>query len=244
MLYDEIGKHYAARRVPDPRIASHIHRALEGCESIVNVGAGAGSYEPNDRPVVAVEPSMTMIRQRPAGSAPAIQAVAEQLPLRDQCAAAATAFLTMHHWTNLAQGLAELGRVARDRVAILTWDIDEPAFWLTEEYFPEIPARDRQTFPAISGIARVLGPVSVDPVPIPHDCIDGFLGAYWRRPHAYLDPAMRSGISGFRDLSGLDEGLSRLAADLASGDWNRKFGHLLARDSLDLGYRLVVAELQ
>jgi SAM-dependent methyltransferase len=244
MLYDRIGQSYVTRRVPDPRIAAMIHQALAGVESVVNVGAGTGSYEPRDRHVIAIEPSMTMIRQRPPGSAPAIQAVAEHLPLRDRCAAAATAMLTIHHWTDITRGLKELRRVARERVAILTWDPAAPAFWLTDEYFPGIIRRDRDKFPDIAEISRALGPVRTCPVPVPHDCIDGFLGAYWRRPHAYLDAATRSGISGFVDLPGLDAGLSRLRSDLASGDWMRRFGRLLERDVLDIGYRLVVATFQ
>jgi hypothetical protein len=241
VLYDKIGKAYVAQRVPDPRIAWALRSALGDCSSVVNVGAGAGSYEPADRPVVAIEPSMTMIRQRPPGAAPAIQAVAEQLPLRDQCTSAATAILTVHHWQDISQGIQELGRIARDCVAILTWDPDGPGFWLTDEYFPAIAARDRKRFPGLTDISRALGPVSVHPVPVPQDCIDGFLGAYWRRPHAYLDATIRSGMSGFSDLPDLDQGLLRLGSDLASGEWERRFGHLLHEGALDIGYRLVVA---
>lgn len=244
MLYDTIGTGYATQRRPDPRIAAAINRALSGTAGLLlNIGAGAGSYEPLDRPVVAVEPSMTMIRQRPAGSAPSIQAVAEHLPFGDKCASAATAILTMHHWSNIPQGLEELARIARDRVVLLTWDPEFHGFWLTDEYFPAIAVRDRQNFPAMSEISRVLGSISVHPVPVPHDCIDGFLGANWRRPHAYLDPAVRSGSSGFSSLAGLDDGLSRLRDDLASGKWQRRFGNVLGRESLDLGYRVVIASM-
>jgi SAM-dependent methyltransferase len=184
------------------------------------------------------------VRQRPRGSAPAIQALAEKLPLRDDCASAATAILTLHHWTNQSQGLQELGRIARKRIAILTWDPDAPAFWLTSEYFPAMIERDRRRFPTISELSRALGRVTVQVVPIPSDCSDGFLGAYWRRPQAYLDSAARSGMSGFIGVSGIDDGLLRLRADLESGDWAHRFGHLVNCDTLDIGYRLVIAELQ
>jgi hypothetical protein len=148
----------------------------------------------------------------------------------------------MHHWSDVNRGLAELGRIARDRVVILTWDPAGPGFWLTDEYFPGIAERDRRNFPGIADIARVLGAVSTHTVPVLHDCVDGFLGAYWRRPAAYLDPTIRSGSSGFSNLPGLDEGLTRLQRDLDTGDWHRRFGHLLKEDSLDIGYRLVVTE--
>jgi SAM-dependent methyltransferase len=244
MLYDTIGIGYAARRQPDPRIADALAVVLDGFESIANIGAGSGSYETARRTVVAVEPSLEMLRQRRVGSAPAVQAVAERLPLRDNCVSAATAVLTIHHWTNLSRGLDELGRIARDRVVILTWDPDAPAFWLTEEYFPAMVDRDRQRFPRTSDLFNGLGKVKVQVVPVPHDCIDGFLGAYWRRPHAYIDSATRSGMSGFSGITGVDAGLARLQRDLESGDWARRFGHLLDCDTLDVGYRLVIADLQ
>jgi SAM-dependent methyltransferase len=244
MLYDTIGKQYASRRIPDPRIEAHIRAALEGADSIVNVGAGTGSYEPIDRPVVAVEPSMTMIRQRSRDAAPAIQAVAERLPLRDRCTSAATAFLTLHHWADLQSGLKEMKRISRKLVAILTWDPAAPTYWLTDEYFPAFTEMDRQRFPALSEISEALGHTVVHPVPVPADCIDGFLGAYWRRPHAYLDPGIRQGMSGFVDLPGLEDGLRRLRDDLASGHWHNRFGHLLRKESLDIGYRLVTATVQ
>lgn len=244
MLYDTIGQDYIARRLPDPRIAALIHSALEGVESIVNVGAGTGSYEPTDVPVVAIEPSMTMIRQRPLRAAPAIQALAQKLPLRDGCSFGATAILTVHHWPELTRGLEELCRISRDRIAILTWDPDAPDFWLTNEYFPAVAERDRKRFPAMSTLSRILGKVSVRTVPVPGDCVDGFLGAYWRRPHAYLDARIRSAMSGFVDLPALEEGLLRLHTDLASGCWQQRFRHLLDKDCIDIGYRLVIARVQ
>ena len=161
--------------------------ALGPAASVVNVGAGAGSYEPADRRVVAVEPSREMIRQRPAGAAPVVQASATALPFAAGAFDAALAVLTVHHWPDRARGLAELRRVARDRVVILTWEPDAARFWLVEDYFPELVAIDRAIFPTRDELERSLGPVELRPLPIPHDCVDGFLGAYWRRPHAYLD---------------------------------------------------------
>ena len=242
-LYDTIGRGYDAHRRPDPRLAAAIAGALGGAPSIVNVGAGAGSYEPIDRPVTAVEPSAAMLRQRRPGAAPAVRASATDLPFRDAAFAAALAILTVHHWPDRARGLAELARVARDRVVIVTWDPDARyAFWLVDDYFPEIPAIDRVIFPTLDDLRRVLGPIEVLTLPIPHDCVDGFLGAYWRRPEAYLDAGVRGAISGFTKLADVAPGLARLRADLADGTWERRHGHLRRHDAIDLGYRLVVAE--
>jgi SAM-dependent methyltransferase len=241
MLYDTIGRGYATRRQTEPRIVAMLQAVLQGVDSIANIGAGTGSYELADRTVVAIEPSMAMLRQRAPGTAPAIQASAEHLPLKDGAVAAATAILTVHHWSDRAQGLRELARVARELVVILTWDPEGPAFWLTEEYFPAIVEKDLRNFPRMAELVRILGPVTSHVVPVPHDCIDGFLGAYWRRPQAYLDPAVRAGMSGFANLPGLDAGLLRLEHDLRSGEWERRYAALLERDSLDIGYRLVVA---
>jgi len=241
--YDEIGVGYALTRRPDPRLADRIIQALGDCRSVVNVGAGAGSYEPRDRMVVAVEPSTTMIHQRPSDSAPVVQAAAEALPLPDRAVDAALAILTLHHWTDPARGLAEMRRVARRRVVILTWaqEIWE-SFWLVREYFPHCDL-DRRRAVAIPHIVSVLGESQVITVPIPHDCVDGFHGAFWRRPEAYLDLRVRSGISTFAAMSPdeLDGGLGRLAADIRSGEWEDRHGDLLHLDAIDLGYRLVVA---
>jgi len=240
-LYDTIGIGYRALRRPDPRIAAAIITALGPVSSVVNVGAGAGSYEPADRRVVAVEPSREMIGQRPAGAAPVVQASATALPFGAGAFDAALAVLTVHHWPDRARGLAELRRVARDRVVILTWLPDAAGFWLTEDYFPELVAIDRAIFPTRDEMERHLGPVELRPLPIPHDCADGFLGAYWRRPHAYLDAAVRGAISTFSKITDVEPGLERLRRDLADGTWTRRHGLLLERAELDLGYRLVVA---
>lgn len=242
-LYDDIGVGYRDRRRPDPRVAAAIGRALEGTDSVVNVGAGAGSYEPADRFVVAVEPAMTMIRQRRAGSAPVVQAVAADLPFRDDGFAAALAILTIHHWPDKARGLDELGRVARHRVVVVTWDPSIAGFWLADDYFPEIFEVDRKIFPTIEDYRRALGRIDVRSMLIPHDCVDGFLGAYWRRPHAYLDAGVRGAISTFAKLPprAVELGIEQLRRDLEDGTWARRHGDLLDRTEMDLGYRIVVA---
>jgi SAM-dependent methyltransferase len=240
-LYDAIGRGYRRRRRPDTRVAAAITQALDGADTVVNVGAGAGSYEPPDRRVVAVEPSATMLGQRPTGSARAVQASATELPFRDGSFAAALAVLSIHHWPDRARGLGELARVARERVVVLTWDPAWTGFWLVDEYFPEIGAIDRPIFPTLDDLRRVLGPIEIRPVPVPADCTDGFLGAYWRRPAGYLDPAVRGAMSTFTKLPDPAPGLARLRADLADGTWHRRHADLLARPELDLGYRLLVA---
>ncbi len=240
-LYDAIGLGYEQYRRPDPRIATAILDALGDAATVVNVGAGAGSYEPVDRSVVAVEPSLTMIRQRPAGSAPVVQASATHLPFRDAVFAAALAVLTVHHWADRRRGLTELARVAQHRLVIVTWDPATSGFWLVEDYFPTIAEIDRQILPPMEEFRQAFGTIEVRPLPVPYDCTDGFLGAYWRRPHAYLDPGVRSAISTFAKISDVESGLTRLRGDLADGTWERRYGHLLRQSELDLGYRLVIA---
>jgi SAM-dependent methyltransferase len=243
--YNRIGREYTHTRQPDPRIAALISEALGDIRSVVNVGAGAGSYEPRQIQVVGVDPSMTMIRQRPSGSAPAVLARAESLPFRSRSFDAALAVLTIHHWTSIVAGLAELRRVATRRVVILTYD---PAyserFWLASHYLPEIIDLDRESLPTSGQLHEWLSEIDVREVPIPYDCKDGFQGAFWRRPEAYLDPVIRRGISTFAKLpaDALNRGLARLADDLRSGRWERLFGYLRTRDSADLGYRLIIAK--
>lgn len=242
-VYDRIGPGYTATRAADPRIAAAINAALGGARTVVNLGAGPGAYEPPHARVVAVEPSIEMIRQRPSGAATVVQAVAESLPLRDASVDAALAVLTIHHWTDIRRGLGEARRVARRRVVVLTWDpAARRAFWLTADYLPEIVELDAARFPAIDAIRGHFPRSLVQPLPIPHDCRDGFLGAFWRRPAAYLDPEVRAAMSGFAQLSpgAADRGLARLADDLRSGRWRARYGPLCRRASADLGYRLVV----
>lgn len=196
--YDLIGRGYALNRRPDPRISRQILDALGDATTVVNVGAGAGSYEPRDLAVTAVEPSIEMIRQRPAGAAPVMRAIAEQLPFADGSFDASLAVLTIHHWRDQALGLAEMRRVSRRRAVILTWDIRTGAkFWLTAHYFPEITVFDSTRFASIEKLATDLGGAKVIVVSVPRDCQDGFLAAFWARPEEYLDPRRRAAMSGF-----------------------------------------------
>jgi SAM-dependent methyltransferase len=241
--YDKIGVGYALTRRSDPHIAAQIIHALGDAASVANIGAGTGSYEPADRTVVAVEPSATMIRQRPPGSAPVIRGTAESLPLVDDAVDSATALLTVHHWTDPARGFAEMLRVARRRVVILTWDPTVwESFWLIREYFPASDVDGQRAVP-IADIVSALGESQILPVSIPHDCVDGLQGAFWRRPASYLDARVRSAISAFATMprSELDDGLRRLGADIRSGDWEDRHRELLELDEADLGYRLIVA---
>jgi SAM-dependent methyltransferase len=252
--YDRLGTGYARVRRPDPRIFAPVAEALGMAESILNVGAGAGSYEPippgeamDDSGlagvrVVAAEPAVTMIRQRSSSAAPAVRAVAEALPFAGGSFAAGLAVLTVHHWSDWRAGLRELARVCRDRIVLFTWDPRSAGFWLATDYFPALLAADRRRFPTVEDLVEALGaPCTVTGVPVPHDCSDGFMGAYWRRPEAYLDPDVRRGISSF--AGEVDpEPLARLAGDLASRRWHRTHGHLLAAEALDIGYRLIVGQ--
>jgi SAM-dependent methyltransferase len=242
-LYDQIGRAYAATRHPDPRIAAAIVRALGDAETVVNVGAGAGAYEPSDRSVVAVEPSWHMIRQRAAGSCPVVRAPAEALPFREGVFDAALAVLTLHHWADWRGGLDEMRRVAK-RLVVFTFEPGVGNFWLTDAYFPEIVELDRGRCPSIADLVRHLGDCRVDRIAIPHDCTDGFLAAYWRRPEAYLDPRVRAAMSGFALLEPyvVTRGVARLKADLESGAWEERFGHIRRLEALDVCYRLLVTD--
>ena len=237
-LYDRIGDGYAGLRRADPRIAARLDAALGPPAPLLNLGAGTGNYEPEDRWVVAVEPSVEMIRQRPARAAPAVRAVAQALPFADGAFEAGLAVLTVHHWPDPVTGLRELRRVVRGRIVILTFD---PAArpWLTD-YIPGLAALDEAQMPALDVYEAALGPIRITPLAIPADCTDGFLYAYWRRPEAYLDPRLRSGSSSFRVLADPQAGLDRLRADLETGDWDRRYGGLRRINAYDAGYRLVI----
>ena len=238
--YDRIGAGYALRRRPDPRIADRLWGALGDADSVVNVGAGTGSYEPADRRVVAVEPAMAMIRQRPPFAAPSVQATAEQLPFPDASFGAGLAVLTIHHWSDWRAGLRELVRVSRRRVVLFTWDPRSESSWLGD-YFPSLIEADRRRFPGLASLQAILGEMAVIPIPVPHDCSDGFMGAYWRRPSAYLDPLVRSAISSLA-TGASSVSLASLADDLDTGAWERRHGQVLGLDEIDLGYRLIVAQ--
>lgn len=245
-LYDGIGRTYRSTRQSDPRIAAAIRGALGDAGSVANIGAGAGAYEPPGT-TVAVEPSRVMVDQRPAGAAPAVQAVAEALPLAYDAADAALAVLTVHHWTDVAAGLAEMRRVARRRVVFFTWWPQRTSeFWLLRDYLPAAATTDARLAVRIEELTALLGDeAQVRPVPVPHDCVDGFAAAFWRRPEAYLDPVVRAGMSVFAttDPAALRDGLARLEDDVRSGDWHRQHADLLRLDALDVGYCTVSAEL-
>jgi SAM-dependent methyltransferase len=241
-LYDKIGQTYTARRQADPRIMAAITAALGHCDSVLNVGAGTGSYEPVDRYVIAAEPARTMLQQRPRSAAAAVQARSEALPFSTGSFAATLAVLTLHHWSDLTRGLAECARVARERCVFLTFDLDEMrTFWLLD-YFPNILSVDRGKSASLNHFADIFRSVDFAPVWIPADCRDGFLGAYWLRPEAYLDVSVRAGISTFTKLEPgeLKLGLERLQQDLRSGTWQARYAQLTERQTLDLGYRLVI----
>ncbi len=223
-LYDTIGRSYTSTRRPDPRIAAAIWHALGGARTVLNVGAGAGAYEPPDREVVALEPSPVMIAQRPPGAAPVVRGRAEELPFEDGAFDAVMAVLSDHHWTDRARGFRELRRVARERVVLFNANPEQAdLFWLTTEYLPEfldvIPARYRRPGTWEEELRTALGPLTRTAVPIAHDCLDGFYGAFWRRPDAYLDPDVRAGISVFAQVpsAAADRGIKALAADLGHG---------------------------
>lgn len=242
--YERIGLDYRAHRRADPRIAAQIRSALGAVGPVVNVGAGAGSYEPDDVDVVAVEPAVVMVRQRPAASAPAIRAVAEHLPFADGRFRAGMAIFTVHHWKDPLRGLQEMVRVVRGPIAVLTWDASVfNDYWMVTEYVPASRLLDTQV-PGPAAIAELLGNGRIEAVPVPGDCSDGFYAAWWRRPEAYLDPGVRAAISGLARLhpGDVQPGVERLRQDLADGTWYRRHAELLRLEYFDAGYRLVVSD--
>lgn len=242
--YEQHGRAYARHRRPDPRIAARIHAALGDARTVVNVGAGTGSYEPEDRWVLAVEPSATMRAQRPPGAAPAVDARAEALPLDDGAVDAAMACITIHHWEPPEAGLRELRRVARGPVAVLTFELRALPEW-QREFLREGLEIEIPRFPAIDRIAQALGGrTRVERIPTPADCVDGFFEAFWNRPEALLDPEVRASQSMWAVLpEGAEERIvARLRAALDSGEWDARFGHLRGQRELDGSLRLVVSE--
>ena len=244
--YDRIGIGYSAVRQPEPRIASRIEAALGEARTVLNVGAGTGSYEPTDREVTAVEPSRTMIAQRLPGSAPVVEGVAEGLPFADDSFDAAMAIITVHHWSDVRAGLAEMVRVARRRVVVLTFDPVPPEdLWLRRDYFPRMLDFHTRVMLPIDELTAMLPDASVEPVPIPNGCADGFWLAIWDRPEMHLDPEVRRASSSWHQMprEEVEQGLARLEADLESGRWDERNGHLRELPELDVGLRLVTAEL-
>jgi Methyltransferase domain len=243
--YDRHAPAYPAQRRTDPRIAARVQSALGGARTVLNVGAGAGSYEPTDRQVIAIEPSAGMRAQCPAQLVPAIDARAEALPLDDDAVDAAMAIFTVHHWEDQLAGLHELRRVASGPVVLLTLDIDvRRGFWLFTDYLPEGFTAESGCFLPLDRLVEGLGGARIEAVPIPADCSDGFVEAYYGRPEAYLDSAVRAGQSLWPGLpDGTEEkALAKLAADLASGRWDERHGHLRDCSEHDGALRLVVAQ--
>nr|MDQ2816427.1 methyltransferase domain-containing protein [Actinomycetota bacterium] len=245
--YEQHGGGYAVLRQPDPRIAARVHAALGASRTVLNVGAGAGSYEPADRYVLAVEPSAVMRAQRPVGAAPAVDATGERLPFDEDSFDAAMATVTVHQWGDVEQGLREMRRVSRGSVVVLT--VDGRAlgqFWLAE-YFPEVIAVDLARFPPLDRVTEALAQgsaeVRVDGVPVPRDCTDGFGEAFYARPEALLRPEVRAATSGFvlADPGAVQRGLDRLKHDLASGAWDEAYGHLREQSEYNGAFRLVTA---
>ena len=238
-LYDSIGLNYANLRQPDPRIARRIEAALGDAQTVLNVGAGAGSYEPAGRKITAIEPSAEMIGQRVVSNATVVQGSAENLPFDDSSFDASMAVLTIHHWSDQERGVREMRRVTRGKIVFLTYDPSFRGFWLAD-YFPALVTLDEGQMPQMADYEKWLGSVEVSAVPIPHNCKDGFLAGYWRRPAAYLDKRVRAAMSSFWKLGGVAEGLEKLEADLKSGAWEQRYSSLLKLEELDCGYRLVV----
>jgi len=252
--YDEIGHGYAALRREDPRIAARLHAALGDARTVVNVGAGAGSYEPRDRHVTAIEPSAVMAAQRPRDRPPAILASAGRLPLADDAVDAAMAVLTVHHWDGEQEaGVRELRRVARGPVAIVTVDPEVSGrMWLMRDHLLEVAELDRRIFPSPAQLAAWLGDaaadggaeVRIEAVEVPRDTPDGTLLAFWAHPERVLDAAARAATSGFARMPPVvvERVVAEVERDLADGTWEARNGHLRALDAYDAGLRLVVAE--
>jgi SAM-dependent methyltransferase len=244
--YDEIGVNYSDFRRADPRIEARVWAALGDARSVVNVGAGTGSYEPRDREVIAVEPSSLMIAKRPNGAAPALQGVAEALPLDDQSIDAAMAIFTIHHWNDLDAGLAEMRRVARKRVVLATIDAEVNAqVWTLAEYFPAAMRAEEEKMPSMRRLEELLPGAELEAVPMPNRCQDEFTSALWDRPEMFLDPAVLRASSLWHTLppEEIEAGQARLRADLESGRWDERHGRLRTLPELDIGLRLISEEL-
>ena len=241
--YGTVGEGYARKRRTDPRIAARVHRALGDAKTVLNVGAGAGSYEPDDRYVIAIEPSEAMRAQRPAHLVPAIRGIAEQLPLDDQSVDASMALVTVHQWQNLEKGLRELTRVTRGPIVVLTFDGDALDLYWLADYAPELISVERRRYPAIATIVAGLGGnADVETVPVPIDCVDGFTEAYYARPEAFLDAEVRRSQSAWSFVRDEDQTcfVQTLGDDLKSGAWDQKYGAWRTKPYFDGSLRLIV----
>jgi len=240
--YDRLGRGYSRVRRPDPRIAAQIDAALGSARTVLNVGAGTGSYEPEGREVTAVEPSAEMIGQRPAGSAPVVQGSAEDLPFEDRSFDASMAVLTVHHWADLGAGLTELRRVSRERIVIVTFDPEAlKDLWIPRDYFPEMLALKRRAVATSDALAERLAGATIEPIPVPRDCTDLFFAALWARPERLFEEEVVKPMWVWQSISegARRSGRERLRADLESGAWEERYGHLRALPTLDVGLRLV-----
>src|SRR5215510_7984723 len=220
-IYDDIGNNYSVTRCTDPKIAKQLYDELRGATRIVNIGAGTGSYEPENIELVAVEPSSVMISQRKVGSHRVEQAFAEKLPFENRSFSHAMTVLSMHHWQDRARAFQEINRVATEKFVAITWDPASKPFWLTRDYFPEIYEMDKLIFPDLEELNEYFDEVTIRPLQIPSDCQDGLLAAFWKRPEAYLSSKVRQATSPFSKIKNVSEGLQRLEDDLASGIWAR-----------------------
>jgi SAM-dependent methyltransferase len=240
--YDQLAKQYNHYRKPDPRITERIHFHLQGAQRILNVGAGTGSYEPENGIIVAIEPSYEMISKRINSKTILVQGIAEELPFTDNVFDCSMGILTIHHWSDITLGLQEMRRVTKDKIVLFSWiGYYDNNFWL-KDYIPEIAGTDEKLFPTLEELDHILGGISVETIEIPYNCTDGFMCAYWRRPEMYLDPNARKAISTFSRTPEIQEGLNKLQEDIESGEWRKKYSHLLEKESLDLGYRLIVCK--
>ena len=239
----KIGNNYALGRRTDPYIERQIHAKLGGASSLLNIGAGTGSYEPSGMMVAAVEPSEAMVSQRYNSAVPVWQAHAECLPFDDESFSHSMAILSMHHWNNRQKAFAEIKRVTRDRFIAVTWDPDSEPFWLTRDYFPEIHNIGKNIFPKLSEFKDTFENVQVSVLNIPANCVDGFLAAFWKRPEAYLDELVRENIGIFSKIKNSREGLTKLKNDIHSGKWQSRNNELSKAEFFDAGYRLITIEL-
>ena len=242
--YDQPEINYSGQRKTDPRIAEYVYKALGNSKTVLNVGAGAGSYEPEDRYVIAVEPSPTMRAQRLSNNKiPAINATADSLPFSDKSFDASMAMLTVHHWPDLEKGLLELKRVTRNKIVIMTFDPDALNDFWNANYFPELIEVERERYPKLERIIKAIGGKSeIIKIPIPLDCVDGFQEAFYGRPEAFLEKSVRIAQSAWGFLPpGLEEKYTNaLAHDLKSGEWDRKYGHFRTQATFTCALRLIV----
>jgi ubiquinone/menaquinone biosynthesis C-methylase UbiE len=243
-IYDDIGISYSVTRCTDPKIAKQLNSELQGATRIVNIGAGTGSYEPENVDLVAVEPSSEMISQRKTGSHSVEKAFAEKLPFENNSFSHAMTVLSMHHWENRPLAFGEINRVATGKFVAITWDPKSEPFWLTRDYFPEIYETDKRIFPDLDELNEHFDEVKMRPLQIPDNCEDGFLAAFWKRPEAYLNSRVRQSISPFSNIKNLSEGLQKLQDDLASGLWAKNNHAILNSSSLDVGYRIISARIK